>query len=667
MSSAAGTLATNGLARPGRQLDWYPERAIRRDPLEGLKRRIRSTFDSRRLRFSRFAPHAVAIEAEIERLASLPPDALVEAVAEARARLLADGFTSGALVGALALAGMMVRDAFGFSLHREQYFCAWLLLHGTLAEMATGEGKSVTAAITASVAAMAGVPVHVITVNDYLVERDAKSMEPLFSRLGLSSSFVSPDQTDDERRANYMADICYVSNKQVVFDYLRDRQVLGNRPASIATRVRGLTQARVSPPLLRGLCFAIVDEADSVLIDDAITPLILSQQIAGKQDLSQSLTAMSLARRLTAGTHFLVDRRARRVTVSEDGEYQLATMVSGLAGVWKNRRYRLELVRNALAAMHVYLRDRDYIVRNDEVLLIDQSTGRVMPDRKLQHGLHQMVETKEKCELSGQSETFSSISFQRFFQRYHFLCGMSGTIAEAAGEMRRVYGLGVVPVPTHRPSRRESNAPIFCADHAQQEAALIDEIGRAMAYSRPVLVGTRSLAESERLARVLRGASIPHKVLNARQDGEEARIVAEAGQAARVTIATNMAGRGTDIPLADEVRENGGLQVIVAELNDNRRIDRQLIGRSARQGDPGSFVYLISLEDELLERFVPNWFLKLVRRRVLPVARIGNAACLALARVVQIGNEHRHRIMRRRSALADEQMNARLSFVANKE
>jgi preprotein translocase subunit SecA len=668
VSSTTPMFATSTLARPGQGLNWYPEKLERvEDALQVAVRRAYGKLQIRRLSFRSFAPTAHAIEQLSERLGTLDEVSFESEVHQVREVMRARGFERDALVPALAVAGAIVQKEFGFRLHREQYYCVWLLMHGVLAEMATGEGKSVTAGVAAALAAMAGLPVHVITTNDYLVERDAKSMKRLFDRFELSSGHASSALNDDERRCAYARDICYVSNKQIVFDYLRDRQLFGSRPSSVSSRVSALVTGRSVAPILRGLCFAIVDEADSVLIDDAITPLILSRQAEGNAEQAQSLTAISLAMRLTNGVDFTVDARARRITISEEGEYRVATMVSGLDGVWKNRRFHLELVRQALTAIHLFIRDREYIVRNDEVQLIDQSTGRVMPDRKLQHGLHQMVETKERCEISGQTETLASLSFQRFFRRYHSLCGMSGTVKEAQAELSKVYGVSVMPVPTHRPSARSARPPIICIDKAAHNAALIGEIGRCLHAGRPVLVGTRSLAESEQIAEAFKQAGIRHALLNARQDAREAQIVAKAGGAGVVTIATNMAGRGTDIPLEPAVRESGGLHVIVAELNDNKRIDRQLIGRSARQGDPGSYVCIICLEDELLHRYLPHWVIRLLSSSQSSGNAIWRRLCFLLCRFVQSRHERQLAIQRRHASQADDRINARLSFIHDKE
>ena len=419
--------------------------------------------------------------------------------------------------------------------------------------------------------------------------------------------------------------------------------------------------------MLRGLCFAIVDEADSVLIDDAITPLILSQQIEGHEDFRQALTAISLARRLTPNDDFVVDRRLRRVSLTMPGETQLAELASGLEGTWKNRRFRHELVRQALSALHLFERDKDYLVRDGEVILVDQSTGRVMPDRKLQHGLHQMVETKEKCDLSKQAETIASLSFQAFFRRYRHLCGMTGTAQEARAELRRVYRLKVSPVPTHSTSKRIAHTPLFATNPQAHGNMLVEEVLRCQKLGQPVLIGTRTLAQSELISSLLKANKLTHTVLNARQDEQESEIVAEAGQRGTITVATNMAGRGTDIPLGEGVDELGGLHVIVAELNENRRIDRQLIGRAARQGDPGSYRYILHLEDEMLHRFVPTWIRSLTGSNFMTQVPFWTQVCMLQSKKAQQTNEKRQHISRKQVAKHDIELQKRLSFSGSSE
>ena len=668
MFSLAATPPSARFVKPGDLLDWYPETLTDgKDFFQRQLKQLASGWRARAVRYSRFRATADRIERAMAELSDTPEAAYGDEAQRLRATLRRNALAPDALVRAVALGGIAVRRDFGFDVHPEQLFCAWALLNGTLAEMATGEGKSIAAALTAIVAGLAGTSVHVITANDYLVERDATSMRSLFARFGLSSSFVSAEQDDGARREAYAASICYVSGKQLVFDYLRDRQAVGNRPSSISGRVQALYRPNAPQPLLRGLCFAIVDEADSVLIDDATLPLILSKQAHGDDDASQSLTAIDLVRRLEARVDFNVDLRARRVLLTEHGERRLAALVSDLQGTWKNRRFRLERARQALSAIHLFHRDRDYVVHHGRVVLVDHSTGRLMPDRKLQHGLHQMVETKEKCTLSGYTETIASLSFQTFFRRYKHLCGMTGTAREAASELERVYGLRVVPVPVHTPSVRGRTPARFAIDDEEHRKLLLEQIEACSTRGRPVLVGTRSLAQSERISTFLKAASLRHRVLNARQDKHEAEIVAQAGQSGAITIATNIAGRGTDIPISDDVRKAGGLEVIVADLNDNARIDRQLIGRSARQGDPGSYVYVVSLADDLLRRHVPNLWLNVLRNPFVRRLPFWRGLCSSTCRFAQAAHERHQRHTRRQVAKGDAHLNRALSFSGYKE
>jgi preprotein translocase subunit SecA len=648
---------------PGWLLNDYPEQ---RDQTRGGSRS--GLLPRPRPRWRAFRRQAEQIEQRRNQIGALPAQDRAAALATLMNGLRGQGLTPALVDEALATVAAAVHDEFGFHLHREQLFCASALLGGYLAEMATGEGKSVTAAATAIIAALAGAPVHVVTTNDYLVARDAEAMRGLFDRFDLRSAHVTPEQQDEERRAAYAAPICYVSNKQLVFDYLRDRQTLGHRPESLSSRVRALWQSAAAAPLLRGLCFAIVDEADGVLIDDALTPLILSQMspVTGPE-LKQAMAAFSLAQRLVEHEDFAVDRRTRSVTISLAGEDRLGELASGLEGTIKNRRLRLELVRQALVAQNLFERDQDYLVRDGEVQLIDQSTGRVMPDRKLQHGLHQMVELKERCELSGQSDVLASLSFQNFFRRYSHLCGMTGTAAEAARELKQVYGLRVVPVPTHQPSRRIACPPTVASANDEQEQLVIERARTLQARGQPVLIGTRTLARSTALSEALSRAGIEHQLLNASQDEQEAQIVAAAGQQGAVTIATNMAGRGTDVPLGAGVDALGGLHVIVAELNDNGRVDRQLIGRCARQGDPGTYEYLLSRDDGLLERAGSPLGRNIAGGAGPLPNRARHRTSLALARRVQSRQAAAQRIQRRQVAEQDEAMQRRLSFAGYKE
>jgi preprotein translocase subunit SecA len=482
------------------------------------------------------------------------------------------------------------------------------LLDGMLAEMATGEGKTITAALAAAAAALAGMPVHVITVNDYLASRDAEELGPVYRALGLSVGCVMQPDGEDVRRAAYGADVTYVTSKELGFDYLRDRLVLQGRRTCSNLALDRLLEGTAAKLRLTGLGFAIVDEADSILIDEARTPLI----IAARDDTAHPVDhakALEMAAAMCPGDHYdlLVDRRAAELT--DQGREVLAAVATPLGGVWRYRRAREEMARQALAALHLYRRDHQYIVRDGKVEIVDEYTGRVAEGRKWEHGLHQMIEAKEQVELTSRDQTSARITYQSLFRRYARLAGMSGTAAEHRSELWVVYGLRTVRIPTHRPVRRRCAGRTLHADASSRWEAVAEAAASTAAAGRPVLVGTRSVAASERISRCLAERGLPHTVLNARQDRDEAEIVALAGQPQRITVATNMAGRGTDIRLADGIPELGGLHVIVTEYHESRRIDRQLIGRGARQGDPGSWQAIISMEDALFTLHVP-WLLR---------------------------------------------------------
>ncbi len=535
------------------------------------------------------------------------------------------------------------------------------MLQGRLIEMQTGEGKTLAATLPAATAAMAGVPVHVITVNDYLVARDAEQLRPLYQALGLRVGTVVDGMDHAARRAAYDCDVCYVTNKLLTFDYLRDRMVRGGM-GGLRMRLDSLfgEQAIGDKLLLRGLCFGIVDEADSILIDEARTPLIISGRGDDVDDGDDPATwreALGIAAELRAPEHYRLRRGEREVELNNAGRAAVDRLRPGHRP-WGNRRQREELVRQALYAEHLLARDRHYLVTDGKVQIIDEYTGRVMPDRSWERGLHQLVETKEGCEPTPRNETLARISYQRFFRRYLRLAGMTGTGREVAAELWAVYHLGLALVPTHRPCRRRLLPTQVFADQDSKWRAVVEEIARLRSAGRPVLVGTVSVAASEALGERLTRADIPHHILNARQDGDEAATIADAGQPGQVTVATNMAGRGTDIRLGPGVAGQGGLHVIATERHDAGRIDRQLIGRGARQGDPGSARIIASLDDDLIVKGPWRW------AAGLPIAGI---PARILLRVAQGSAERRHGKVRRRLLRLDEQLGRLLAFSGRPE
>jgi preprotein translocase subunit SecA len=540
----------------------------------------------------------------------------------------------------------------------------WALLQGKLIEMETGEGKTLVATLPASVVALAGYPVHVITVNDYLAGRDAEEMGPLYRFLGLDVGAVVHGMTRPERRQAYGRAVTYCSNKELAFDYLRDRVALAGKGSPLHLALERLSgrAGRGEELVLRGLCFGLVDEADSVLVDEARTPLILSSLVGGADDKEQCERALDVARRLVANDDYAVDLADRHVRLTAAGAETVGDLTAGLDGVWTSTRGREELVTQALTALLLYARDKHYVVSEGKVQIVDESTGRVMADRSWERGLHQLIETKEGCEPTERRETLARLTYQRLFRRYLRLAGMTGTAREVASEVRRVYGLDVVRIPLNRPSRRLQAPPQLHLTREAKWRAVADRVVRIAAdEGRPVLIGTRSVRASEEISALLNQRGIEHALLNAKQDQQEAEVVARAGQPGRVTVATNMAGRGTDIRLGDGVVDRGGLHVILSEYHETARIDRQFFGRCARQGDPGTCQAITSLEDEL---FVVHGAIAtaLVRRAADSGARVPSFALGALRRLSQFAAERRNAYIRVQNLHLDRRLDRVLAF-----
>jgi preprotein translocase subunit SecA len=528
---------------------------------------------------------------------------LLTTASELRVSFRRDGVQEKLVGRSFALIRESAHRVLGMRPFNVQLMGGFAMFKGMIAEMQTGEGKTLTATLPAATAALAGMPVHVITVNDYLAQRDADTMTPLYQALGLSVGVVVHGMSPDERRAAYGCDITYCTNKELTFDYLRDQMVLGDRKENLRLKMEKMhrSDCRLDRLVLSGLSFAIIDEADSVLIDEARTPLIISGEGDIADELERSKQALDVVGKLTEGEDYRVRYDERGVELSDRGKNRLRQIAESLSGMWAISLLREELATQALAALLLFHRDEQYLVQDDKVQIIDEYTGRVMADRFWSEGLHQLIEVKENCPPSGRRLTLARITYQRFFRRYHRVGGMTGTANEVAREFWSVFRLPVVKIPTHRPCRR-TIGPVHLTPTASEKWAVV--AARAVELQRsgvPVLIGTRSVAASEELSTILSRENIDHHVLSAAQDTEEAEIIASAGEAGRITVATNMAGRGTDIILAAGVADCGGLHVILSERHDAGRIDRQLIGRSARQGDPGHAEFILSLEDTLLE------------------------------------------------------------------
>lgn len=597
--------------------DWRPERKDNvTKPLESMIHQLhgrgRKLFGSRR----RWKSMVADIDSREGFFMALSTGSIQQELVALRQRLHDEGLTRAGSVESFALIREMSRRVLDMRHYGSQLEGGLVMLQGMVAEMETGEGKTLTATLTAATVALSGMPVHVISVNDYLTERDAAAMKPLYQALGLNVGCVVHGQTPEQRREAYLADITYATNKELVFDYLRDRLTLAERLDPLLLHSESLhgRSHRTKHLLLRGLHFAIVDEADSILIDEARTPLILSGGQGGDEERRFLEQALSLARQLIAGDDFIIDQARRQLRLSESGRARVESEAQKLGSLWNGLVRRESTIQQALTALHFFHRDEQYLLRDGKVQIVDEFTGRVMEDRSWEQGLHQMIELKEGCELTQRREALAKISYQRFFRRYLNLAGMTGTAREVAAEFWSVYHLETRRVATHRPVIRKELPGRIYPDCDKKWQQVVSRIIQVHDQGQPVLVGTRSVATSEYLSSLVKQSGLAHQVLNAKQDAEEANIVSRAGEAGSITIATNMAGRGTDIGLGTTVKEKGGMHVIITERHEAARIDRQLAGRCGRQGDPGSFEAILSFDDFLFEGRTKGPLLRLVQR-----------------------------------------------------
>lgn len=593
---------------PGVLLGTYPEKHIAPPSLaETVKHKLLALYavlgGASARRYRPFLKHIAAHE---QRLVALTSAELDQHILVLRQKLSVHGLTPPLKAEALAVVKETCTRVLGVRPYDTQMLAASIMLDGKLAEMATGEGKTLAAAVCVAAAAMSGIPVHVITSNDYLVERDAEKSKPLFDALGLRVGAVTQALEVEDRRRAYACDITYCTAKELVFDYLRDRAIGGRPRSHLHARVSQLVSTQYQP-VLRGLCMAIIDEADSILIDEARVPLILSQSVVDPKQQMYYKQAMLLAEQLTPRIDYVLDHRSLSARLTDMGRQKLEQKASAIGALWRNRMHREQTICQALAASYLFQRDRHYLVRDDMVHIIDEITGRVSPGRVWSQGLHQMIEIKERCKPSGEMVTAAQITFQRFFPKYLRLGGMSGTVKEARIELFSVFGLMVVAVPLRQPNRRIELPTRIFRDEEAQWRAVVESIQSAHRARRPVLIGTDSVADSEGLSWRLTQAGLSHVVLNARQDQHEAAIVARAGELGQITVSTNMAGRGTDIPLGDGVDALGGLHLISCQHNASYRIDRQLLGRCARQGNPGTTETLIYFGKPMIARLFPSW------------------------------------------------------------
>jgi len=539
------------------------------------------------------------------------------------------------------------------------------LAQGAIVEMATGEGKTLTATMPATVAGWRGRGCHIITVNDYLAKRDAEWMGRIYRFCGLQVAYVEQGMLPVDRRRAYAADITYCTNKEVTADFLRDRLLLGRlhgTGSALLSRIASGGRSPLGQLVQRGLAYAIVDEADSVLVDEAVTPLIISGAAPNTDQLEAFRQAAQAASALSSPADYRINPQYREVELTAEGRSRLAEMVVSLPGVWKGARRREELVSKALVARELYLRDKHYILSDGKVVIVDDFTGRIMPDRSWRDGLHQAIEAKEGIEITAPKDTYARISFQRFFRLYRRLAGMTGTAQEAAAEFWQIYGRPVVVIPTNRPCMRKVLPDLVLANRELKWRRLVEDVHRVHATGRPILIGTRSVRDSEALNALLAAEHLDHQVLNAVRHREEAQIVAGAGQPGQITVATNMAGRGTDIKLGRGIADLGGLHVIAAERNESGRIDRQLFGRCARQGDPGSAQAIVCLEDEFVSRYTAGLTGYLRRRHVGASDDVSSRATRVVFRLAQYRAEHFALQQRKAVMRADHWLDENLGF-----
>lgn len=547
------------------------------------------------------------VDALAPQIRTLGERALDEEVARVRETFLRRRIEREDVRRALALTREVARRATGEEAYVVQLTGALGLYHGRIVEMLTGEGKTLTGSIAAPLIAWERRSLHVFTVNDYLAARDAESRRPIYERCGCSVGAIQGEQSPQERAPIYARSIVYGTPKQITADYLRDQIRVASIPSPWTGRQTLGSQMGMGGPLVPGLRAALVDEADAVLIDEGVVPLIIAR---ARHEDAMGLVyrqASQLAASLDEGPDYTIDALRRKAELKRRGRHRAQAQWQQFSEpIWKAQRRAEELVKQALVAEHCYKRGQQYEIVDGQIVIVDEYTGRFLKDRSWEHGLHQAVEAKEDLEVTADRETLARLSFQRFFRMYPFLAGMTGTAADATREMERVYDRPVVRIPTNKPIARQDLPMRVFGTNAARWDAVVDEVERLHMKRRPVLVGTRSIEASEALSRRLEARDLNHRVLNAMNHAEEGGLISQAGRAGAITVATNMAGRGTDIILDDEARKAGGLAVLLTEMHTAQRIDRQFIGRSGRQGDPGSAQIFASVDDELIDQYLPR-------------------------------------------------------------
>jgi len=543
---------------------------------------LKNLLDDNEKEIKRMRKRIEAINQLEEQFSQLRNEDFPAKTAEFKERLANQESTADILPEAFALIREASRRTLGMRHFDVQLIGGMVLHEGKIAEMKTGEGKTLVATLAAYLNALKGKGVHIVTVNDYLATRDAGWMGPVFEFCGLTVGLIVHGLSNAERKAAYECDITYATNNELGFDYLRDNMVVIN-----------------TNKVQRPLYYAIVDEVDSILIDEARTPLIISGE--GDKPTELYTQIARFVPRLTREDDYVVDEKAHVVTLTEDG-VKKAEKYFNIENLSENMEVAHHL-NQGLKAQYLMKRDKDYVVKDDQVIIVDEFTGRLMFGRRYSDGLHQAIEAKEGVKIEKESQTLATITFQNYFRMYKKLSGMTGTAKTEEEEFRKIYGMDVIAIPTNKEMIREDRPDLIYRSENGKFAAVVEDIAERHKKGQPVLVGTISIEKSEQLSSLLHKKGIRHQVLNAKHHEKEAQIIAQAGQKDSVTIATNMAGRGTDIVLGEGVQELGGLYVLGTERHESRRIDNQLRGRSGRQGDPGESRFYVSLEDDLMRLF----------------------------------------------------------------
>lgn len=545
---------------------------------------LKKVFDPNKRQIHRLEKIAEQVDALGPEMAKLSDEALRQKTEEFKARYQQGESLDDLLVEAFAVVREGAKRVLGLYPYKVQIMGGVVLHEGNIAEMKTGEGKTLTATMPVYLNALTGKGVHVVTVNEYLASRDATEMGRLYEFLGLTVGLNLTGMSREEKQAAYNADITYGTNNEFGFDYLRDNMVLYKEHM-----------------VQRPLHFAVIDEVDSILIDEARTPLIISG--TAQKSTKLYIQANAFVRTLKKDVDYTYDEKTKSVQLTEEGITK-AERAFGIENLFDLKHVTLNHHINQALKAHVTMhRDIDYVVEEGKVVIVDPFTGRLMRGRRYSDGLHQAIEAKEGLEIQNESMTLATITFQNYFRMYEKLAGMTGTAKTEEEEFRNIYNMQVVVIPTNRPVIRDDRPDLIYKTMEGKFRAVVDDIAERHAKGQPVLVGTVAIETSELISNLLKKRGIPHNVLNAKNHAKEAEIIAQAGQKGAVTIATNMAGRGTDIKLGEGVKELGGLAVIGTERHESRRIDNQLRGRSGRQGDPGVSQFYLSLEDELMRRF----------------------------------------------------------------